>query len=142
MSRILLKTALGLLELLVGLSACFGGIQLVRDPSGGLLQLPAQRYLLGTPFRDFFVPGVVLLLALGLFPLAVGLAAVLRQGWVRYGHLAVGAVVTGWMLVQLYLLSYVFVLQGVVLAAGLIILLLATANFFLDGRPPRTALAA
>lgn len=138
MSRALLKSLLGTLELLVALSALFGGFQLMRDPSGLALQLPGTHLLAGTPFPDYYWPGVILLVVNGVFPIVVGIASALGQAWSRWGHLAVGALLTGWMAVQLAMIGYVFALQGVMLALGLLMLGLASSNFVSEGRdePP------
>lgn len=59
-----LKTLL----LLLGLSALFSGMQLVLDPSGKSIRFP-EGYLEGAPFRDYFIPGLLLSVFIGLLPL-------------------------------------------------------------------------
>jgi hypothetical protein len=50
------------------LSAIFGGGALVLDPSGGLLQMPLE-LLQHSPFPNYFLPGLFLLVVLGVVPL-------------------------------------------------------------------------
>jgi hypothetical protein len=72
-----------LLALLVGfqaLSGLFGGGVLVADPSGGLLRMPLS-VLDHAPFADFLVPGLILLVILGIVPTIVAFALWLRPAW-------------------------------------------------------------
>ena len=60
----LLRYALGLLQLFIGVSAIAGGAKLVLDPSGAGLQIPLH-WLVGSPFSSYFIPGLVLLVMIG-----------------------------------------------------------------------------
>lgn len=79
--------------------ALIGGTALVAVPSGALVGLPTAP-LAGTPFGDFLVPGVVLLLAFGISPAVVcyGLCARRRWGWLA--SLGVAVALTIWVLVE------------------------------------------
>ena len=82
-----------ILILFQGLSGLLGGIMLVIDPSGGLLNMPIG-LLSDSVFQNFMIPGIILLFLLGVFPTAVGIAL-----WKRYSWSGPGAVITGIMLV-------------------------------------------
>lgn len=58
------------LMLFQGISGLYGGIALVIDPTGELLQMPISM-LENSPFNNFLVPGVILLTMLGIFPMVV-----------------------------------------------------------------------
>jgi len=68
----------GLLFLLLflGMSALVGGSGLVADPSGAAIGLPLD-LLRGSPFGDYLVPGLVLLIVLGAGPLLAAIAAMI-----------------------------------------------------------------
>lgn len=118
------------------LGGLYGGATLVLDPSGNLLGLPLS-VLDNTAFTNFLVPGLILLVVLGLFPLVVTVALWLRPKWNaaawlerRFGeHWAwVGAGVVGvglaiWLLVELWLVGYSFFLLIYSLVAALILVL-------------------
>lgn len=73
----------GLLTILVAvqaLSGLAGGLALVIDPSGGVLQMPVSALRSG-PFSDFLVPGLILLLVLGALPAVVAVALWRRPPW-------------------------------------------------------------
>lgn len=69
-----------------GLSGLGGGAILVIDPSGGLLGLPLSVLRRG-PFADFLVPGVILLLVLGVLPAVTAVALWVRPRWRAVGWL-------------------------------------------------------
>ena len=53
-----LRLPLGLLQAFVGLTTSGGGILLMVDPSGELLDLRVE-WLYETPFNDYAAPGIV-----------------------------------------------------------------------------------
>ncbi|MBL8923290.1 MAG: hypothetical protein JNJ54_30845 [Myxococcaceae bacterium] len=132
MLRTALKWSLVVLELFLAAGAFYGGTQLVRDPSGGLLQMPANQFLTGSSiFKDWLVPGVVLLLANGVFPLVVAGAELRHARWAVLAHLAVGCVLLGWMVVQVAVMGLSAGIQTVFLSLGLVITALAAVNWSL-----------
>lgn len=83
LSRNRSSLAPSLLAILVGLQAASGlggGAVLVIDPSGGLLGVPLTVLRHGV-FVDFLIPGVILLVVLGVFPAIVAVALLVRPRW-------------------------------------------------------------
>lgn len=62
---------------LLGAGAVFGGGILIISPSGRLMGMPLSM-LDHSPFHNFLIPGVILFLVLGLFPIALTFALVKR----------------------------------------------------------------
>ncbi|MGE3507722.1 MAG: hypothetical protein AB7N65_02420 [Vicinamibacterales bacterium] len=91
--------------LLQGISGLVGGCALVADPSGALIGLPLV-WLEGTPFSDYFVPGIILLTVLGVCPLVVGSGLWRGRSWAWYGSLVVGASLAVWILVEIIMIGY------------------------------------
>jgi len=139
-SRLPLEPAL--LTVLVGIQAVSGvagGAALVADPSGGILGMPVSTLRQG-PFVDFLVPGLILLLVLGVFPAAVAVTLWTRPRWAAAGALerafgehwswigagAVGAGLLIWLAVELWMVgpSSLLVMYAVL---GLAIVALALA---------------
>lgn len=109
-----------------GLSGVVGGIGLVSDPSGGSLGFPVS-WLDGSPFTDYLIPGLVLLIMLGIIPLIVlyGLWKRLYWGWL--GALLVGVALIIWIGVEILIIGYqpqppLQLIYGIL---GLIIVILA-----------------
>jgi len=109
-----------------GLSGVAGGIGLILDPSGRSLQLPLN-WLEGSPFSDYLIPGWILLLVLGIFPLIVFYGLWRRQYWGWLGALLVGLALIIWIAVEILIIGYQPQppLQLIYGTLGLIILILA-----------------
>lgn len=91
--------------LIQGLSGVAGGLGLVLDPSGASLGIPVD-WLEGSMFRDYLIPGVILLLVLGVWPL-VALIAVWRQRpWAWHATVLVGVALLVWLAVEIGMIGY------------------------------------
>lgn len=77
---------LAILVAFQAVSGLAGGVALVVDPTGGVLQMPLSALRVG-PFADFLIPGLVLLLVLGVLPAAVAVALWTRPRWGAMGWL-------------------------------------------------------
>jgi hypothetical protein len=94
------RHALGVLLIFVALNAFGGGIYGAAGAEG----VPTE-WLKGTPFRDYFIPSVVLFVAVGGSSLVAGIAFFLRRRWARPAAFGAGAVLLVWMTVQLALIG-------------------------------------
>lgn len=68
------------LLLFLGFGAIYGALMLISDPSGGKIEWSLE-LLHGTPFSTFLIPGIVLLLTIGLFPVYIAVITILRKGY-------------------------------------------------------------
>lgn len=59
---------------LIGIGAVAGGLMLMIDPSGKMLNIPAS-LLEKSPFTHFLIPGMILFLMLGVLPLLICLCS-------------------------------------------------------------------
>jgi len=94
-----------ILMLFQGLSGLFGGIALVIDPSGELLQMPLSM-LAGSPFNTFLIPGIILLIILGIFPMVIFYGLWKRTNWAWSGALMVSAALIIWIGVEIWMIGY------------------------------------
>jgi hypothetical protein len=69
-----------ILQFLLGFGAFVSGGLLVVAPDGALMQMPLSM-LQYSPFSNFLVPGIILALLLGLYPLAVAYSLWQRPAW-------------------------------------------------------------
>lgn len=83
----------------------FGGAALIIDPSGGLLGLPLDM-LAGSPFKTYLIPGIILLLVLGVFPLIVFYGLWQRKQWAWLGAVVVGMALIVWLAVEILMVGY------------------------------------
>ncbi len=101
-----LRTFVVCLVLFNGLAACGGGLVLIIDPSGNAMQM-STRLLEHSPFSDFLIPGVLLLLVNGLSSLWISWIVIQRK--INYQRFIVlqGLLLIGWILIQVLLIREV-----------------------------------
>ncbi|MGF1504078.1 MAG: hypothetical protein ACFB51_02915 [Anaerolineae bacterium] len=87
------------LMVFTGLGGLGGGMAFLHDPTGSTMGL-SLALLAGSPFHSYLVPGLFLLLILGLGPLAIAVA--LWQGHPRAwdASLAMGATLRLWISIE------------------------------------------
>jgi hypothetical protein len=94
-----------LLVIFQAFSGLIGGLLLVIDPTGELLQIPVV-WLRDSPFVDYLIPGWILLIVLGLFPLIVTYGLLRQLRWARPGALIAGIALIIWIGVQIIIIGY------------------------------------
>lgn len=105
-----------------GMGAVYGGGNLVMDASGRHLQLPA-RWLEHTPFRNFFIPGLLLFLLNGIGSFVALSALLFRAPRYPLYVLSAGLLLTAWIVAELLLTRLYHPLQLVMaVTAGLLLL--------------------
>jgi hypothetical protein len=121
------------LLVLLAINAFYGGISLMLAPDGSLLKMQPG-WLEHSPFNSYFIPGLLLLLMNGVFPLVAVYGLITKDNkW--YGWLNVyknknwgwtfavysGIITNIWIIVQQLMAGY-FILQTIIAAVGLCIL--------------------
>jgi hypothetical protein len=129
------KNFLILLLGFLSLGAFYGGIVLIISPDGSLFQMPVEM-LSGSPFKSFLVPGMILLLTFGIFPVYVIYSLIKKPenrifrslnllydyhfAWTFAVYVGVGQVI--WINVQALILDDVVILHTIYSALGLLII--------------------
>jgi hypothetical protein len=105
------------------IGAFYGGINLMLHPDGSSIKLSLD-LLQYTPFDNYFIPGVILLSANGLF-CAFVLFNVLKNSS-TYGRLIIaqGIILTGWIIIQILLIRVIFILHFILGAVGILLIIL------------------
>lgn len=116
---------------ILGLGAIVGGVILIMNPSGSMVNLP-ESLLKNSPFASFLFPGIILLLVLGVMPIMIAISLF------RYVHCGLGerlnlysdrywawtfSLYTGfaliiWIMVQVYWIQDVSIIHLVYFAWG------------------------
>ena len=111
-----------LLLLIQGLGGLGGGLALSLKPDGSIMKMPTSQ-LRGSPFHDYLVPGLILLLVLGVLPLVTLAGVWARRSWAWYASFAIGCALVIWILVETTIIDY-NVLQPVFGSVGVLLLVL------------------
>ena len=132
-SLAVIETLIALLVLL-GLGGIGGGIPMLLDPSGTLMRLP-KGLLNRLPINNFILPGLFLIVVMGLIPFVLAYGMWRRRRWAWLGTLVQGAVLVLWICFQIILWGTPIAIQYIYLIWGIVLLVLGllpqTRRFFL-----------
>ena len=134
-SRPFSVSALFFLQIFLGLNGLMGGGAFLIAPDGRLLQIPVS-YLNNTPFHNFLIPGLLLFMFLGVYPMFIAFSLWKQPVWRRpdllnpfkqyhwswTGSLTAGVIAMIWILVQIQWIPVGF-LHIFVFSWGVLILL-------------------
>ena len=123
--------------IILALGGLYGGITMLMDPSGRLLQMADVLHSLPVP--DYILPGVFLLSIMGLVPLILVYALLARPGWQwleaslprsKYywawiGIFVLVGILAIWLITEGVLIGFRWAIQYVTAINGLLILLSA-----------------
>lgn len=90
----------------LGLPAIVGAIPMLMHPAGEPWAMP-QTLLRNSPFHSYLIPGIILLMANGLFSLWVLWLTVRRRSGYAWWLIAQGCVLSGWLVVEVVMLRLV-----------------------------------
>ncbi len=90
-----------------GLTAVGGGMVLIIDPKGSILKLSVE-LLNGSPFKNYLIPGIILLVFNGFFSLVTLYFTIKKKN--LYQHLIIlqGIILFIWLSTQILLIKYFF----------------------------------
>jgi len=119
-----MKTLLLILVSFIALTSTLSGLLMISNPDGGIMNLQLS-LVKGTPFKNFLIPGILLMVVVG----GVNVLAVFynmqrhpnRYNWAIAG----GIMISGWIVVQMILIHTAHWLHILYLGIGIIIILLA-----------------
>ncbi len=118
---------IGLL-LFVSLTALYGGVMLMQSPNGSALKMPLE-WLNQSPFKDYFLPGLLLFTFNGLVGLVVVLLILKRHPLAHPMIFAQGTILIIWIVMQILLIQHASFLQVIYGAIGVSLLFLGTKRF-------------
>jgi hypothetical protein len=109
----------GVLMALVGLGAVIGGIMLMIEPKGTSLSLSLD-LLKGSPFNDYYIPGILLLSLIGILSLVGSYLLFKNYKFAGISEMILGAVLIVWIAAQVYWIGWGNLLQPTFIAIGVI----------------------
>lgn len=94
-----------LLHVFLGVSAIGAGLAFVRDPGGSALGM-SREYLDRSPFPDFRVPGLFLIVVIGGANLVSAFALLRRNPRAPFLSLATGLLLVAWVAIQTAIIGF------------------------------------
>ena len=127
-----------ILQFLLGFGAFVSGGMLAAAPEGLLMHMPLSM-LQYSPFSNFLIPGIILALLLGLYPLAIAYALWRKPAWrwpdginpFKHMHwswaaaLSIGVILLIWITVQVLMLRSVAFLHMLYFGWGWALIILS-----------------
>lgn len=121
----------------VGLSAVGGGIPLLIRPDGSLYGMPLS-LLEHSPFVTFLIPGLLLVLVIGVGHMIAGTLVMRRTPGASVMAGAAGGALLTWIVVEMVLLRSAHWLQLLYLAVALLIITTAVSMLRTSAVTPRS----
>jgi len=125
-SRNSVRYVLGVLLAFAALNAFGGGYYGMSGAEGVPLE-----WLEGSPFQNYFIPGLVLFVVVGISFLVASVAVFSRLHFARAASFASVLIVFIWLVIQLFIIGYVSWMQP---ATAILSLLILVLTFLLPGQ--------
>ena len=107
-----------LLLFLTGVSALVAGYSFITDPTGKGIGISVD-YLRYSPFSNFLIPGMVLFVTIGIWSTLSAVAAIRKIKSYPVMILSEGCILSGWILIQIFLVRFLNGLQIMMLTIGI-----------------------
>jgi hypothetical protein len=125
------KSVTSLLLLFNGIGAVYGGSSMILHPDGSGLGMGVQ-WLQHSPFSNYTIPGIVLLVVNGLFSFLCVLVVWRYERYAAKWVATQGILLGGWLLVQIAMLQLFHTLHAIMGITA--VLLLVCARWLHAGR--------
>ncbi|TND10577.1 MAG: hypothetical protein FD123_219 [Bacteroidetes bacterium] len=106
-----------------GIGAIYGGWSLMQDPSGGKLGL-SLAFLEESPFYNYLIPGIILFCANGILSIIFAAAVISRYRYYPEAIFIQGAILTGWIFIQVMMIEIVYYLHFILGGTGIVLMIL------------------
>lgn len=114
-----------ILTALVGLTAIIPGWTMTTSGSVGGYRLPADWFSSYAPFSDYLVPGLILLVVIGLGGVVTAVVNIADDRLGPFAAVAYGAILVGWIVGELVFMTQTMLLTWVILGTGGVLIALA-----------------
>ena len=113
-----LRTAAAGLLLITSISAIYAAIAFISDPSGAALGMTTEE-LVHSPFHNFLIPGIVLLIINGILPVIILILMLLRYTYYPQLILFQGVLLSAWIIIQVVMLRDLHIMHVIMITFGI-----------------------
>ena len=121
----LIKNILMFFHGFIGIGALFCGVFAMSNPSGIEFGMPATEVLKGSPFVDFFIPGIFLFVVIGLGNIVAFFIGKSNHKYQYYSSGCLGLILSMWIVIQCYIISTIHLLHISFFAFGVMQIILS-----------------
>ena len=93
-----------LLLLFNGIGAFYGGFQFITDPSGSKLQMSLS-FLENTPFSNYLIPGIILIIVNGIFSFVTIAWILLKRKNFPWLIIIQSILLCGWLIIEIIMIE-------------------------------------
>jgi len=119
---------LGVLQVFIGIGGVAGGFGLVTEPNGENLGFQVD-LLSKSPFTDYLIPGIILLVVIGFGSLIGGVLSFFRYRYAGLYAVVLGAFLMIWIIAQVWWIGLTIWLQPLFFSLGTVELILGLLLF-------------
>jgi hypothetical protein len=116
-----------LIQAFIGITAIAGGSRLIRNPNG-LPDFPIE-WLINSPFTNYFFPGLVLLIVIGIGYVVSGIVTFFRKGYSGSMATLLGICLILYMTIEVWFVGLRNFLQPLYFILGVVVLILGMKLF-------------
>ncbi len=110
---------LGIVQVIIAVGAIPAGLFMILEPDGSRVGMSVEM-LSGSPFRNFFIPGLFLLGINGILNATGAFLSFAGKKYAGISGLGLGIYLVIWICVQVYFIGLTFFLQPLFLVIGII----------------------
>ncbi len=115
---------LGIIHALVGIGAVPAGYLFLSEPDGSSMGMTTDA-LANSPFKDYFIPGLFLLIVNGIFNLVNAVLCLVKYRYAPFFSLMLGSAMLVWVLVQVWSIGLTHFLQPSYFVIGIVEIILS-----------------
>ena len=108
---------------IVSLNALAAGYSFITTPSGEGLGISTGYLRPSAPFKDYFIPGLILFVVIGVLSSLIAVLVIIRQRQYPLLLIMQGVILIGWIAIQLAMVIAFHMLHFVIALIGLILIL-------------------
>jgi len=118
----------GTLQLLIGIGGIASGLMFIIAPDGSLMGFSTE-VLIDAPFKDYLIPGILLLVIIGIGHIFAAILSFNKNRFSHFFDVVIGSAMAIWIIVQLAIIGYESFLQPLILTIAIIEILIGLFLF-------------